>query len=214
VDQTSLREADERVELGGSDVAPAWSDRRPAGRITELDAVRGFAAVTVVVGHSLTVFPNFDDVTRGERGLALVNAVKYSPLALVQSGDAAVILFFSSAASCSRCRSWERVRPPIRDSSPSASVASTCPIWPPLRLPSRARRSSATRPSRAQPVGQCTVAGRLRRRRARRPRDDAGQLHNAQYDPVLWSLVHEMRISLVFPLLVLAVLVLGCGAAS
>jgi len=32
---------------------------------------------------------------------------------------------------------------------------------------------------------------------------------HAQYDPVLWSLVHEMRISLVFPLLVLAVLVLG-----
>jgi len=93
-DQTSLREADERVELGASDSAPAWSDRRPAGRITELDAVRGFAAVTVVVGHSLTVFPNFDDATRGKSGLALVNAVKYSPLALVQSGDAAVILFF------------------------------------------------------------------------------------------------------------------------
>ena len=36
-----------------------------------------------------------------------------------------------------------------------------------------------------------------------------GSFDNAQYDPVLWSLVHEMRISLIFPLLVLAIITLG-----
>jgi peptidoglycan/LPS O-acetylase OafA/YrhL len=209
-EQTSVHEADERVALGDSDLAPAWSDRRPAGRILELDAVRGFAAVTVVVGHSLTIFPNFDDTTRGARGLGLVNAVKYSPLALVQSGDAAVILFFVLSAFVlalpflgARAPSYrgflaKRVCRIYLPYLAAVALAIACAaILGGERLPALSHWANARWQSDfgvGVLIGHATLLG---------------SFDNAQYDPVLWSLVHEMRISLVFPLLVLAVVFLG-----
>lgn len=209
-ERASLLESDERVELGSGDLASAWSERRPPGRIRELDAVRGFAAVTVVVGHSLAVLPSFDATTRGVRGLALANAVKYSPLALVQSGDAAVILFFILSG-------FVLALPFLGARAPSYRgflAKRVCRIWLPYlaavalaiacaaifggeRLPGLSQWANA----RWQDgfgagvlIGHATLVG---------------SFDNARYDPVLWSLVHEMRISLVFPLLVLAVVVLG-----
>jgi len=57
---TFVTEADERVRLGASGVAAPLAQGRPGGRILELDAVRGLAAVTVVIGHSVIVFPNIE----------------------------------------------------------------------------------------------------------------------------------------------------------
>jgi peptidoglycan/LPS O-acetylase OafA/YrhL len=208
--RTSLREADERVTLGASDHAPAWSERRPAGRILELDAVRGLAALTVVVGHSLTVLPSFDDTTRRAGGTALLNALKYSPLALVTSGDAAVILFFILSG-------FVLTLPFIGARAPSYRaflVKRVCRIWLPyLAAVALAIACAAIFGSERVPglshwvnarwqdgfgagalIGHATLLG---------------SFDNASYDPVLWSLVHEMRISLVFPLLVLAVAFLG-----
>jgi peptidoglycan/LPS O-acetylase OafA/YrhL len=208
--QTSLREADERVELGASDLASAWSGRRPAGRILELDAVRGLAAVTVVVGHSLAVLPSFDAATRGARGLGLVNAVKYTPLALVQSGDAAVILFFVLSG-------FVLTLPFMGTRAPSYRgflAKRVCRIWLPYlaavalaiacaaifggeRLPGLSQWANARWQGgfgAGVLIGHATLVG---------------SFDNARYDPVLWSLVHEMRISLVFPLLVVAVVLLG-----
>jgi peptidoglycan/LPS O-acetylase OafA/YrhL len=207
---TSLWEADERVALGASDLAPAWSERRPAGRILELDAVRGFAALTVVVGHSLTVLPSFDDPTRGARGLGLVNAFKYSPLALVLSGNEAVILFFILSG-------FVLTLPFIGARAPSYRaflVKRVCRIGVPylaavaLAIACAAILGGERLPGLSQWVnarwqggfGVGVLIGHATL---------LGSFDNARYDPVLWSLVHEMRISLVFPLLVLAVALLG-----
>jgi peptidoglycan/LPS O-acetylase OafA/YrhL len=207
---TGVREADQRVKLGASEVQPALSARRPAGRILELDAVRGLAAVTVVVGHSLTIFPRFDEVTRDAPGLGFVNALKYSPLALVQSGDAAVILFFILSG-------FVLTLPligPRAPSYPSFLAKRVCRIY----LPYLAAVALAV--ACAAVLGDERLPGLSSWVNERWQGDFGagllfshatllGSFDNAQYDPVLWSLVHEMRISLVFPLLVLAVILLG-----
>ena len=207
---TQAREADERVALGVSDLPTPLSDRRPRGRIIELDALRGLAAVTVVVGHSLVVFPNFDRATRGIAGLDLVNTVKYSPLAIVQSGEAAVILFFVLSA-------FVLALPYLGPRAPSyrAFLAKrVCRIY----LPYLAIVGTAI--ALAALLGGGGLPGLSDWANARWQGDFGaglllghatllGSFDNAQFDPVLWSLVHEMRISLIFPLLVLAVVVLG-----
>ncbi|MDX6721153.1 MAG: hypothetical protein QOJ63_3407 [Solirubrobacteraceae bacterium] len=208
--QTSLGKADERVALVASDVAPAWSERRPAGRILELDAVRGFAALTVVVGHSLTVFPSFDEPTRSAGGLDLVNAVKYSPLALVLSGNEAVILFFilsgfvltlpfmgARAPSYSAFLAKRVCRIGLPYLAAVALAIACAAIFGGERLPGLSEWVNA----RWQDgFGAGVLIGHVTL---------VGSFDNTQYDPVLWSLVHEMRISIFFPLLVLAVVLLG-----
>lgn len=199
----------------GEDAVPVPAGSPAARRITELDAVRGLAAVTVVVGHSLTLMPQFDDVTRGQQGLALVNVLKYSPLAIVQSGDAAVILFFilsgfvlalpflGSRAPTYRAFLAKRVCRIYLPYLAAVAVAVACAmLLGNEALPNLSRWANA-------PWHGGVGAGALA--------DHAtmlGSFDNATYDPVLWSLVHEMRISLVFPLLVLAVLALGARRSA
>lgn len=205
-----VREADERAEHGTSDHAPPSDDRQPRARIGELDAVRGLAALTVVAGHSLTVFFNFDAQTRDVDGLELVNALKYTPLALVQSGDAAVILFFILSGFVLSLPFLGR-----RSRSYAGFVAKrVCRIYLPylaavaLAIACAAVLGGERIPELSQWVndrwqgdfGAGLLIGHATL---------VGSFDNAQFDPVLWSLVHEMRISLILPLLVMAVVWLG-----
>jgi peptidoglycan/LPS O-acetylase OafA/YrhL len=182
---------------------------RSRGRILELDAVRGFAAVTVVIGHSLTVFPNVDNPTRGDSGLGLLNVVKYTPLALVESGDAAVIVFFILSGFVLSLPFLDGRAP----SYPGFLTKRICRIYLPYLAAvalavvcaavlggDRISGLSDWVNGRWHHFGVGVLAGHATL---------LGSFDNAQYDPVLWSLVHEMRISLLFPLLVLAVVFLG-----
>lgn len=66
-------------------------------RYTELDALRGLAAVEVVFGHFLNIFPMMFENTYNtdQTGIYhLMNVLKYSPLHIVYSGHEAVMLFF------------------------------------------------------------------------------------------------------------------------
>ena len=66
---------------------------RRAGRLHELDALRGVAAVSVVLHHSALISPVIQDNTRAD-GLTAVNVAKYSPLHALFAGNPAVIVFF------------------------------------------------------------------------------------------------------------------------
>jgi len=66
---------------------------RGRDRIVELDALRGLAAVSVVLWHSFILFPSATADTRN-KGYTLLNVVKYSPLHGVWAGPQAVLLFF------------------------------------------------------------------------------------------------------------------------
>jgi peptidoglycan/LPS O-acetylase OafA/YrhL len=208
--ETFVTEADERVQLGASGVAAPLSHRRPVGRILELDAVRGLAAVTVVIGHSLIVFPNVERNTRGASHLGLLNGFKYSPLTIVSSGDAAVVLFFILSGFVltlpflgSRAPSYpaflvKRVCRIFLPYLAAVALAITCAaLLGDERLPGLSDWANAPWQD-GFGVGLLTGHATL-----------VGSFDNAQYDPALWSLVYEMRISLIFPLLVFAIVALG-----
>src|SRR4051812_48108680 len=59
-------------------------------RYQQLDALRGLAALTVVMQHFLSVLPSID----GHSDNAWVNLWKYSPLHITWAGYEAVIFFF------------------------------------------------------------------------------------------------------------------------
>lgn len=61
-------------------------------RFEQLDSLRGLAALTVMIGHYLFIFPTFSSET-GNDGI-LTWLLKSSPLYLLRSGHEAVLLFF------------------------------------------------------------------------------------------------------------------------
>src|SRR3954469_10054060 len=64
-------------------------------RIAELDALRGIAALVVVLYHWLAVMPAWAADTTGRGGWSvLLNVAKYSPLRVFAAGSEAVVLFF------------------------------------------------------------------------------------------------------------------------
>ena len=204
-------EADERVLRGASGFARPLAHQAPPGRILELDALRGLAAVTVMVGHCLILFPNYERPTRGISHLAGLNLLKYTPLALLSArDDAAVVLFFILSG-------FVLALPYLGSRTP----------WYPAFLVKRLLRlypaylvavalaiagAALLGPARAPDLSSWANApwhgasglGLIADHAALLP-----SFANTHYDPVLWSLVHELRVSLVFPLLVVAVLVAG-----
>ena len=61
---------------------------RPSVRLTELDSLRGLAALSVVFAHYLHVFPVGGEVDR------MAHVATRTPLYLAYAGHEAVILFF------------------------------------------------------------------------------------------------------------------------
>jgi peptidoglycan/LPS O-acetylase OafA/YrhL len=191
-------------------VLPDPSDP-PAGarhpRYPELDALRGLAAVTVVFGHVALVWPVFNGDTRGVEGDGLANLLKYTPLSLPVANEAAVVLFFvlsgfvlalpflsgrGSGHPAFVVKRVLRIYPAYLVATLAAiALASLLPTSPVAGL-------GAWFNVRWQdPVGLGTVLGHVVL---------LGDFRDGAFNPVIWSLIHEMRISLVFPLLLVAVL--------
>src|SRR3954453_22544891 len=63
-------------------------------RIPELDALRGLAAVAVLLGHWMTVVPAWVADTRNLPGYGLLNLFKYTPLSVFTAAYEAVLVFF------------------------------------------------------------------------------------------------------------------------
>jgi peptidoglycan/LPS O-acetylase OafA/YrhL len=174
-------------------------------RLPEIDAVRGIAAATVVAWHSLLIFPSIGADTRAA-GLTWLNVVKYSPLRAVFAGPQAVLLFFVISGFVLSLPLLGERRPDYR----RFFIRRVARIWPAYAVAclcafaataaagnSRIDRLSPWFNSVWQrPVTPGAVAHHLIL---------VDRFPTGSFDPVLWSLVYEMRLSIVFPLIVLAV---------
>lgn len=172
-------------------------DNDPVKRIGSLDSLRGVAALVVVLGHCAAVVPGYLPWSRTlwlvPPPLAAAAAVQ---LFFVLSG---LVLFLTL-----RARDGFRYRPYI--------IKRITRIWPPLvsavLVSAALMILVAPRPVQGLSVWFDTASWS----EAPSPLLIAGHialLDRARWqslDNVSWSLVHEMRISIVFPLIALAIL--------
>jgi peptidoglycan/LPS O-acetylase OafA/YrhL len=179
-----------------------------AERIRSLDALRGLAAATVVLHHCFISFPDFwNDTSR--QGLTVLNVFKYSPLHIFFAGDEAVILFFLLSGFVLSLPYWNGVREPyfrwllrriarIWIPYAGAVLIATCAVIA-VGTGRMHGLSAWFNAVWSAPPTTRVVVGHLIL---------VDQFPDMRLDPVVWSLVHEMRISIVFPLLVAAVALL------
>jgi len=171
-------------------------------RYKQLDSLRGLAACSVVFCHATNVLPGVYDDPRRMWWLT------ETPLALLRAGHAAVVFFFVLSG---YVLALPFLKGPV--SYPSFLVRRICRIWIPYIIAMVVAVGCAIwfHPNPVsglshwanQPIafpGPRLILDHLLL---------VGTFDNGTYDPVVWSLVYEMRISLVFPLLVL---LLGLGA--
>lgn len=191
--------------------------RTEGGRIDSLDSVRGLAALAVVINHCLNVFPVFGGYGPWQPVAAdpgsVLGWLLRSPLTLAGNGRAAVAIFFVLSGFVlalpwfhGRPPSWRHfvIRRVCRIYLPYAAAVALAMILATVLASDPSLHLSAwfdanwTEPVTAEVVAdQVLMLGG----------------HNT-FDNAVWSLDHEMRISLLFPLLLLPVLRFGwIGAA-
>jgi peptidoglycan/LPS O-acetylase OafA/YrhL len=174
-------------------------------RYEELDALRGLAALTVVAHHHLSVFPLLRADTH-QSGNVLLNLFKYSPLHIVWAGGEAVLLFFVLSGFVLALPALDAPQTRYR----SYLVRRIARIYPPYLLAVLLGFVACVVCSRDGIASLSDwfngawrapyTTGSFVKHLLLVPSFD-----NGQYDPVLWSLVHEMRISIIFPLVVILV---------
>ncbi|HEV2776906.1 MAG TPA: acyltransferase [Solirubrobacteraceae bacterium] len=191
-----------------SDLA-AGSAARRVGRLRELDALRGVAAASVVLHHSAIAFPVMFDDTRGD-GVTAANVLKYTPLHALFAGNPAVIVFFVLSGLVLALPFVEG----RGDRYPGFIVKRIFRLWPPYAVAVAAAillavtvgggevggMSSWFNEKWHEPVTAGLVAGHA---------SLVASFDNDAFNSPIWSLVIEMRVSLIFPALVLATLLLG-----
>jgi len=170
----------------------------PPGRAVALDSLRGLAALSVVIHHCLINHPAFSDSSGSYWWL------KASPLHAVWAGHEAVVLFFVLSGFVLSMsflgdprylpfvvRRWFRIYVPYIVSVAVAVLAMTVAGHQALPWPSPWYEH-------VWPAHLATgdLTGHLAL---------VSTFNPEPLNPVYWSLIHEMRISLVFPLLMLLV---------
>jgi peptidoglycan/LPS O-acetylase OafA/YrhL len=176
-------------------------------RLEELDSLRGLAAMTVVAHHCLIMLPMiyFDD-NLSPAVAARANVLKYTPLHALWAGHEAVLLFFvlsgfvlslpffSERPVCYRSFGVKRICriyiPCIIAMLVGIALREMC-VAPRITGGSPVLDGLWRAPVTPRLVAGCTLV--------------AGTFNLADYNSVLWSLVHELRISIVMPFLALFV---------
>jgi peptidoglycan/LPS O-acetylase OafA/YrhL len=165
-------------------------------RLRQLDSLRGLAACTVVVCHATNLLPGVHDEP------ARLWWLSESPLSLVRAGYAAVVFFFILSG---YVLALPFLKGPV--SYPAFVVRRICRIWIPYAAAMVVAIACAMWFHPNPVSGLSTWANRPIAFPSPRLMLNyfllVGHFPNGTYDPVVWSLVYELRISLVFPLLVL-----------
>jgi len=170
-------------------------------RYKELDGLRGCASLTVLFSHFIAVFPIIDSDTYGHN-ITILNVMKYSPLHIVYAGHEAVILFFIlsgfvltipylSGDISYKIFITKRIS---RIYIPYISAVMISLIM--FELFSKhgiSQLSNWFNLSWIQPVTLSDIVSHVA---------FIGYFNTLKLDNPIWSLVHEMRISLIFPFLV------------
>ena len=172
-------------------------------RVHALDALRGIAALVVLYAHILYVYGTKEIwIAAARRGEFLGLLLARTPLGMFFSGGEAVIIFFILSGfvlalpflagtppryGAFAIRRFFRIYPPYAFALLVAVVARILVAVVPV-----AGISSWFAAFWAAPVTLKTIAGYLAM---------TGFPEHTTIDFVVWSLIHEMRISLIFPLL-------------
>ncbi|MEJ7797217.1 MAG: acyltransferase [Solirubrobacteraceae bacterium] len=189
--------------------APTGASSSRVGRLHELDALRGVAAVSVVLNHSAIAFPVMHDDTSAA-GLTLANVLKYTPLSALFAGFPAVIIFFVLSG-------LVLALPFVSgrgDGYRAFIVKRVLRLWPPYAvavgvtflLVATIGATDVNGMSEwfyekwDDPLTAAVIAGHA---------SLIGSFDHNPFNPAVWSLVYEMRISLIFPALVLTTVLLG-----
>jgi peptidoglycan/LPS O-acetylase OafA/YrhL len=188
-------------------------------RYRQLDALRGLAALTVVFNHLAMTRPR-------AAGLTPVHGIwpallKWTPLHVLWAGHEAVLFFFVLSGFVLSLP-WHVGRP---ESYGRFLVKRVCRIWLPyiaimaFALAARLSFSGYGRSQLSTAWARSAWQGVLTPARLLLHASLIGTFPGKELDPVVWSLTIEMRVSLVFPLLVLlaykggARITLAVGAA-
>ena len=171
-------------------------------RLDELDSLRGLAALSVVLGHFLHTLP--PSPPEGSLLFNTLRVFKGTPLFLTVAGHEAVILFFLLSGFV-LCLPWLNAN---RIAYTPYVVRRVFRIYVPYLAAVLFTFLCATLLySGALPAFGEWVNRPWSIRATWKSFADhvllVGSFKNAQFNPVIWSLVHEMRISLVFPFVVL-----------
>jgi peptidoglycan/LPS O-acetylase OafA/YrhL len=175
-------------------------------RVRQLDSVRGLAALSVVFYHFLLVFPLIYNDTFGQSAFWLINLFKYSPLRAVAAGYQAVLLFFILSGFVLSLPFYEGKG----GNYPAFMLKRICRIYLPYL---GAVAAAVTLVWLCSRHGITTLSSWLNRTWKDTPSSDlifkhvllVDSFNSNEYDPVLWSLVQEMRLSLIFPALMFCV---------
>ncbi|WP_409305547.1 acyltransferase family protein [Peribacillus sp. SCS-155] len=174
-------------------------------RFRQLDSLRGLAAITVMMSHFFEIFPIFIANTYAEN--TSINILKYSPVHIIYAGHEAVIFFFILSGFVLSLPFYSQRQPDY----PVYVTKRIFRIYVPyvvsviiaviLNLSISGNGinglSDWINSVWSLPVDWVTFFGHIL---------FIGSFDNAEFNPVYWSLVHEMRISLVFPLLMLCLM--------
>lgn len=172
-------------------------------RLRELDSLRGLAAFTVVIHHFLLVIPAIYLYTYGQESFWQVNLLKYTLLHLLWAGHEAVIFFFILSGFV--------LSLPFLDGRGGKYshflIKRVCRIYLPYCYAITIAIVLDLLLSRHGIAGlsdwfNATWTAKVSKILILKHYLFLGSFDNAQFDPVIWSLIQEMRISLFFPFLV------------
>lgn len=176
-------------------------------RLLELDSLRGLAALSVVFSHFINVFPQILDTTYNQNS-TLIKLLKYTPLHIFWTGHESVVFFFILSG-------FVLFLPFLKKDEgifyPAYLVKRVCRIYIPYIIALifalsmnylYYRGGISELSSWFNLVGQSPANPMLIIQHFFL----IGSFNNNVYNPVLWSLVYEMRISIVFPIVAFLVI--------
>jgi peptidoglycan/LPS O-acetylase OafA/YrhL len=175
------------------------AENRP--RYRSLDALRGIAAFVVVIHHCLVTLPAWSDaLLHGVHRTVATAILGYPPLSLFWAGDAAVKLFFALSGFVLALM-FLRPNPP---SYTAFAAKRVCRIYLPYIVVVMAAMwiMTATAPHQRPELSEWFHLSWNRSVSRAVLLDHVLMLGRPRYnfvDNPIWSLVHEMRYSLIFP---------------
>jgi peptidoglycan/LPS O-acetylase OafA/YrhL len=189
-------------------------------RFETLDSLRGVAAAVVVVDHCLMTMPRFSDyIMRHATPPATLGdpvgfLLFHTPARVVWSGYSAVAMFFVLSGFVLSLP-WLRGRPPRYA---SFAIRRVCRIYLPYLVAVAGAMALAALLIDRKPAGISQWFDGANWTEAPGPAAILAHVlmlgtHDS-FDNVIWSLVHEMRVSLLFPLLLWPVLRFGLAGAA
>jgi peptidoglycan/LPS O-acetylase OafA/YrhL len=178
---------------------------QPSDRLEELDALRGLAAFAVLVHHALQLIPRYETPAIAGAGWLRYTMTQLTPLRIVEMGRPAVLFFFVLSG-------YVLVRALLRNGSPGlGAFAAQRTIRLGLPVAVSVLLSVVLYAAFAEPALPAEWRERSLFTWLEPP--TAGQIvsnialmadnDDMRLNVVLWSLVHEWRLSLLLPLVLL-----------